>query len=414
MSDAEEEEEKGPGVNELTFEQKAELVRKIWFDEDAANHGQEVEIWDEVSGQLAGLDCKYKPADAQRALWLCSLFLVPGITTPDYQTLFDDCLRVIRDCGEHLEAPENKAAVYTIARHLRDCLYLLSTVRSNEQQQADRSAYICIGVEVFENAPAYFCFLWTNARRNQFVTHKRLDAILQTLNPTLLMDRLGYDATAMQRPELVPQMSSEVDAIATLDLEEQRPWREGDRALFRAYIADNQRLYSQYTHNPHVYTWTFEQLVERYGVLFPEIKLRPLPWRACKTVTWLPGQDPFATSCILQALVAHMERYFDHRVEAYHDERKVAALLATHPRVGAASAMRVLAPGRTVLSDGNVLDQIMRYGDFLTQRQLAEIAQDPAAAQRRRRAKKKNAKAAMKRGAEAIEWQESESKRSSM
>ena len=412
MSDAEEE---GPDLNELTFEQKAELVRKHWFVDNAVGPGPDTAIWDEVSGQLGDLDYKHNPAHAQRALWLCSLFLVPGISGPDYASVFDDCLRAIQDCGENLEAPENKAAVYTIARNLRDCLYLLSIVRNSQQQQADRSAYICAGVEVFENAPAYYCFLWKNATGNQFVSHKRLDGLLRSVNWTLLRDRFGYDADAMQRPEIIRDMSSEVDAIAALGLEEHRSsWRDDDRALFQAYLADDRRLDSQYTHCPHVYTWAFEQLVERYGALFPEIKLRPLPWRACKTVTWLPGQDPFATLHILQALVAHLERNFDQRVEAYHDERKVAALLATHPRVGAASAMRVLAPGRTVLSDRNVLDQIMRYGDFLTQRQLAEIAQDPGAAQRRRQAKKKKAKAAIKRGAEAIEWQESESKRSSM
>lgn len=411
MSNAEEEE---PDLKELTFEQKAGLIRRELFThEGVLNAGGEVEIWDEVSGALGGLDCKYNPADAQRALRLCELFLLPRITTPDFRTLFDDCLRVLRDCGENLEAPENKAVVYTIMRRLRDCLYLFFIARDDP---TDRSMYMSAGVEVFENAPAYFCFLWQNARGKRFVTHQRLDTVLQSLDWIGLWDRFGFDLSTIHDPGLIPEMSSEVDAIDTLDLEDKRPWQEGDRALFQAYLADNRRLLpeSQYTNQPHIYTWAFEQLVERYGALFPEIKLRPTPWPPCKTVTWMPGQDPFGTDNMLQALVTHLERHFDRRVEAYHDERKVAALLATHPRVGAASAMRVLAPGRTVLSDGNVLDQIMHYGDFLTQRQLAEIAQDPAAARRRRQAKKKKAKAAMKRGAEAIAWQESESKRPPM
>jgi hypothetical protein len=405
--------------DEESFESKAELIRQVCVDETREELGYEDEIWAEAEAAILELDVIGRLEDAQRAIHLCVLFLQPGISTSEFDDLFFACLGCLRDCGKHLAHPSVKADVFTLARCLRNCFYLFPLAAGAKKplhnNLPDPTAYLCVGVEVFENAPDQLCFLWQNAAGQRFATHERLDELLRRTNWESLRDRFGYEAVAAKHPDRIRLFYDDIVQMFGFQLDQNRPWREQDREVFTTASTQNAQPVS-YTDAPHVYTWVLERLVARYRTLFPEIKLHTLPWNQCKTVTWLPGQDPFDTqTSSLYNLIGYMARTFDQHVEAYQDERKVAVLMATHPRVGAASAMRALGAGRTALSDWNVMREILEnVGDFKTQRQLEQDAQDPAAARRSQHAKKKKKKAyAQKRGPEAVEWQELEAKRSS-
>lgn len=407
---------------EHTLEENAEFIRRALADDKLGDLGVESDIWQSASDELNSLDIRFEDKDPRRALQICERFLLPGITTNEFDDLFDRCIRAIGECGQWLAEPENKAEVYAIARRLRDCFYLCTANDGQKPWQNGRPSpftYLCVGIEVFENTPSKLCLLWENSRGHSFVTYGRLDEVLAPIDRRALRDRFGFEIAAMRHPELINQFTGAIEAMDHLDLERARHWDEKDRTRFQAYLADERHNGCGYTDCPHIYTWVFEQLVVRYGALFPELKLHPLPWRQCKAVTWLPraAQDPFDVSRnSLPALIAYMEQRFDQRVTERQNQRLITTLLASDPRVGGASPMRVLTPGTTPLSDWNVMRRIIEYGDFQPQRLREADARDPAAARRRKyeKQKQKKARQQQRRAADAIEWQtQPESKRPS-